>query len=81
MALDFSVAWQFSCPEQLFFCYGPFYYSHNLSLYCKNCCHSGWQRLAGRLILDGECGAGLPDFSWNNTPKQGKITIKYTKWP
>jgi hypothetical protein len=26
----------------------------------------------------------LPDFSWYNVPKRGKIyqiTIKYTKWP
>jgi hypothetical protein len=28
--------------------------------------------------------AGLPDFSWYNIPKRGKIyqmTTKYTKWP
>jgi hypothetical protein len=31
-----------------------------------------------------DTGTGLPDFSWCNIPKRGKIyqmTIKYSKWP
>jgi hypothetical protein len=36
------------------------------------------------MLLFIATGAGLPDFSWYNIPKRGKIyqiTIKYTKWP
>jgi hypothetical protein len=37
-----------------------------------------------KVLDEGQCTPGLPDFSWYNIPKRGKIyqiTIKYTKWP